>query len=471
MPTFQAIGTAVKQFKKAATVSWPTHQELDIGFLFVEASVGETVTLSTAAGFVELAGSPFTAGTTQLAVFWCRATSASMTSPVIAKPTDHLYALIATYRDCAQSGDPWDAFAGGGKSTASTSVSVGGVTTSVEDTLLVVAITKDLDAQAAFASAQTNANLTGITERFDAGTTLGNGGGLSLMDGAPNVIGATGATTIAVTSSRNAYVAIALKPPINVTVNLTEALTASGSVGVMEPFTGAGIVNLTGLTAAAQLGAPALAGEAPVTLSGVAGASAIGSVTAETGIAVSLSGLEATSAVGVAEAVLSVNVNPGRVTATTSIANVLSAGTSALDSLTAASALGAVSIAANAAVALDALSAQAAIGIPAVTGSSDVAVALDSLAATAELGTATASADIAISPVGLSAATAIGALDASGSEFPASISVVLDAIFANTDLGTVNANTPVNDPRPPLVAFARRQVLEVTDQLQELVER
>ena len=57
---------------------------------------------------------------------------------------------------------------GGVKTAASTSVTVTGVTTTVADTLIVQAASRDTDSAAAAFSAQTNANLTGITD--------GNGG-------------------------------------------------------------------------------------------------------------------------------------------------------------------------------------------------------------------------------------------------------------------------------------------------------
>src|SRR6185503_16097984 len=106
LPVVQAVGAVDKGNKKAISPSWPTHQQFDIALLLVESAAGETITLPTPSGFVELTGSPFSTGApgTQLSVFWARATSASMNKPVTSKPADHIYGRILTVRGCAQSG-------------------------------------------------------------------------------------------------------------------------------------------------------------------------------------------------------------------------------------------------------------------------------------------------------------------------------------------------------------------------------
>ena len=106
-----------------------------------------------------------------------------MAAPTVADPGDHVYAQILTYRGVISTGNPWDVTGGGVKAAASTSVTVTGVTTTVANTLIVQAVARDLDSSAAAFSAETNANLTGITERSDAGTTSGVGGGFAVWDG------------------------------------------------------------------------------------------------------------------------------------------------------------------------------------------------------------------------------------------------------------------------------------------------
>lgn len=210
-PYFQALGTAV-----ATGLNWPTHAIDDIALLFIESAGGETPTLADAQGFVEVAGSPQATGVgaagTRMTVYWARATSTAMVGPTITGPADHVYAQIITYRGAVKTGNPWDVTGGGVKAAASTSVTVTGVTTTVANTLVVQAVARDDDNAAAAFSAETNANLTGIAERSDAGTTTGGGGGFAVWDGAKATAGATGNTTATVTSSINAFLTIALKP-------------------------------------------------------------------------------------------------------------------------------------------------------------------------------------------------------------------------------------------------------------------
>lgn len=220
-PTFQAAGTAASG-TGAATPTWPAHAVGDVALLFIESTGGGTAALSSnVAGFVEVTGSPQSSDTgtngTRLTVFWARATSAAMANPTVADAGNHVYARILTYRGVISSGNPWDVTAGGIKATASTSVTVTGVTTTVPDTLIVQAVSHDRDNTAAHFSGQTNANLTGIAERSDEGTNSGNGGGFAVWDGVKLTVGATGNTTATITNSvDNAFLTIALRenPPV-----------------------------------------------------------------------------------------------------------------------------------------------------------------------------------------------------------------------------------------------------------------
>lgn len=214
-PRFQAAGTAVGG---TATVSpaWPAHAVNDVALLFVESAGGQAITLSTPAGFVEVTGSPQATGAgtagTRLAVFWARATSTAMPAPTVADPGDHVYAQILTFRGVNTTGDPWDVSGGGIKAAASATVTLASITTTVADTLVVQAVSRDTDSAAAAFSSQTNVNLAGLAERVDAGTTQGNGGGFSVWDGYKASAGATGSTTVTVSSSINSYLSLALKP-------------------------------------------------------------------------------------------------------------------------------------------------------------------------------------------------------------------------------------------------------------------
>jgi hypothetical protein len=249
---FQAVGTGVGG---AANISpaWPTHQANDIGLLFIESAGGEAANLGTPAGFAAVTNSPQSTGAgtagTRITVYWARATSSAMGAPTVTDPGNHAYGVILTFRGCYQGGDPWDVTAGGVKATASTSASAPAVTTTVANTLVINAISRDDDAAGAeFGTSVTwaNANLGSLTEQSDAGTTSGNGGGIGIATGTKATAGDTTATTVGVTSSINAQMTIALKPQIepillsasgNIAASAATSTTAQLSVPNSHSFT------------------------------------------------------------------------------------------------------------------------------------------------------------------------------------------------------------------------------------------
>ena len=276
---FQAAGTAVWAAAANVTPAWPTHAIDDIALLFIESTGGQAAALSVAAGFAAVTNSPQATGTTtngtRITVYWARATSTAMAAPTVTNPGNHVYAQILTYRGAINTGNPWEVTAGGVKATASTSVSLTPnptVTTTFTNELIVQAVALDINGSA---SAPTNANLTGITVRSNAGTALGNAGGFTVWDaltcfGAAPCAGATGAvppTTATVTSSVNAFLTIALKPAITQLTVTKPAGTVAGDVMVahigfranccgVDPAT-VGITFLDGWTYVRRKDAPA----------------------------------------------------------------------------------------------------------------------------------------------------------------------------------------------------------------------
>lgn len=207
-PYWKATGTAVSATTGTLTVAWPTHAVDDIGLLFVESQANETV-LSTPEGFTQVGSNQVATGTS-LQVYWCRATSTTMASPIKAADSDHQYGVIVTFGGCVSTGDPFTTSAGAVKDVASTTSTAPAVTTVNDVELIVIGITKDLDATAGFASAPTNANVFSIVERHDAGTTSGDGGGIAVQVGIATTAQDIGTTDITVTSSTSAMMTIAL---------------------------------------------------------------------------------------------------------------------------------------------------------------------------------------------------------------------------------------------------------------------
>ena len=216
-PTYKTAGTEVNGIG-AITVAWPTHQSGDVALLVVE-SANQTISLSTPAGFAEVAaqqGTGTAAGTaaTRLAVYWKRATTSAETSPVVADSGDHQIARIITFSGTIASGNPWDVTAGDVAASASTSVSIPAATTTVANTLVVAIAANATDTTTAQNSGWTNANLTSLTERIDSNTTTGNGGGFGVATGIKAAAGDYGAMTATLaTSSVQGRMSIALKPP------------------------------------------------------------------------------------------------------------------------------------------------------------------------------------------------------------------------------------------------------------------
>ena len=253
-PVFQGAGTAVGG-AAAVYPAWPTHQTDDIALLFIESTGGQAANLNPANGFVQVPNSPQYTGTgtagTRLTVYWARATSAAMPAPTVTDPGNHAYAVILTFRNVVNTGDPWDDTSGGVKAAASASVTIPGVNTTTPGTLVVAGLTKDLDSTASFTSNWTNSNLTDITVNADAGTTSGNGGGIAVMTGSMAQAGATGNTIVDVTSSVNAFITIALKPKPPLSPPNISAVTGVGArymTASWQPVSGA-----IGYTLAASL--------------------------------------------------------------------------------------------------------------------------------------------------------------------------------------------------------------------------
>jgi hypothetical protein len=219
MPTWQDVGTPQAN-AAGITVPWPTHAIDDIGILVVKTAGGQPASLTTAHGFVDTPDSPQDstgsgAGSCSLSCYWCRATSTTMSSPVVADSGNHQYGVIFTIRGCVASDNPYDVTAGDALSVASTSVSAPGDTTTGANRLIVVIVGHAIDVAAGNPqfSSWANADLSDVTERYDDTTDVNAGGGIGIATGGKAAAGAFGATTATLaSSSRQCRIVIALRP-------------------------------------------------------------------------------------------------------------------------------------------------------------------------------------------------------------------------------------------------------------------
>jgi MSHA biogenesis protein MshQ len=212
LPTFQAVGSVDAAGASAVNPAWPTHQAGDIGLLVVESQ--GVVTMSDAQGFVEVTNSgqqTTNSSVTRLTVYWARATSSSMSAPSLSS-ANHTVAAIATFRGCEDFGNPWETTSGTINDTASLVCTFPEVTTTLDDCLIVLCAARGDDTNIPSFSNFVNASLANLTERQDAGTATGNGGGFAIATGELGTAGASGTTTADLAASvTTAVLTIALK--------------------------------------------------------------------------------------------------------------------------------------------------------------------------------------------------------------------------------------------------------------------
>jgi len=196
-------------------------QTNDILLLFLEtANQAISITNQNGGTWTQVANSPQSVGTaggsngTRLTVFWSRY-NGTQGAPTASDSGNHQIGRIITIRGAATSGDPCNVTAGGTESTVDTSGAIPGATTTVDNTLVVLAIATSLpDANGtANFSAWANADLSSVTERTDNVRNVGNGGGLGIATGVKAAAGAYGSTAVTcATATTKAMMSIAIKP-------------------------------------------------------------------------------------------------------------------------------------------------------------------------------------------------------------------------------------------------------------------
>jgi hypothetical protein len=252
-PAFKAAGTVANATTAGCSPPWPAgHAIGDVALIVAESadtSSPATPTLSTAAGFTLLTDVIDASGLTRLTVWWNRATSTTQATPTIAaKATrDHITARILTFSGCLDTGDPTGALATDSDSTAGTTRTAPSITTTQDESLVVVLVSRDNDSSSSTAfSGWTNANLTGFAEITDFGSAGGNGGGIGAAAGSKDTAGAVGTSTVTTAAAvASSYVTVALKRLLTATANdtlgsVTLAATATDPVqGTLSATPGA----------------------------------------------------------------------------------------------------------------------------------------------------------------------------------------------------------------------------------------
>jgi MSHA biogenesis protein MshQ len=211
-PTVHGVGAADSSATGGYVPTLPAGVATDdILIIAVEQVGGEAAPAST--GYAHVTGSPVVQDTnTQLSVLWKRA-GASESNPTVTGIVNHAMTRLITVRGCITTGNPWDVNSIA-NATSNTSATWPGVTTTVDECLVLEIIATGTDTTAAqFAALITNGNYSGIAEQMDNWTTAGTGGGVAMFSGVKATAGATGQSTgTLLTAATKAYMTLALKP-------------------------------------------------------------------------------------------------------------------------------------------------------------------------------------------------------------------------------------------------------------------
>lgn len=225
--TYQAVGTVVTNTAgNSATPSWPTHATDDYAILVVVQGRTDNnidpgaATLTTANGFTAVTsghkGSTYTDGfltkyASHITTFECRATSSSMSAPVVAGIASNVIAAyIITFRGAKTSGSAVDVVSSSANNANGTSVIIAGADPSVANTVVLAAVGSTITGATPSVSSWTNSDLTSFTERADTGA---NGIITSSATGTRTLDTAYGNSTATLSASGTwAGVTLAIKP-------------------------------------------------------------------------------------------------------------------------------------------------------------------------------------------------------------------------------------------------------------------
>jgi hypothetical protein len=215
IPRWVANGTIYNSVSGGA-VDLPNYEVGDI-FIMFGATANQSFSTSDP-GWAQITNSPKGTGTAgiagshRLTVWWKRAESAAETDPTIVDGGDHHVGVIASFRGCIASGDPFSGTSNGAAESSSTTATFTSITTTHPNCLIVNAIATDRDVDTGDGfSAWTNAGLMNVTERFDQGRTTSTGSLLGFSTGGLAAPGVTGQTTVTQANNGYSHLTLALR--------------------------------------------------------------------------------------------------------------------------------------------------------------------------------------------------------------------------------------------------------------------
>lgn len=189
-----------------------------LGDFIITAVENANKTAAAPTSFTQIPGAanPQSRGTADAAgglrgTLFSKSSSGAETTLSIADSGDHQYAVGLVARAGAGSTAVEVHAIDGGNAAASTSGSFGGITTSVDNCLIVTFVFTDRDIAAASWSGQAGGGAN-LAERFDNGTAAGNGGGIAIYTAEKQTAGVVpGITATQAASAAYAWITIALK--------------------------------------------------------------------------------------------------------------------------------------------------------------------------------------------------------------------------------------------------------------------
>jgi PKD repeat protein len=209
----------------ALTYTMPEYYEGEDILVAWVMGLGNTAYAAPSGGWAQFPDSPLHDNadslSARLQAFWMRVPgtvgtdqTGTVTAPVIADVAgdDQKFGAIMVLRGCASSGNPYDVTAGD-TATTSTSISIPGDTTTVNNCLVIGMVAHKVDQLFAQVSGWAASGLTELTEQVDEDRNNTNGYGFAAVTGVITTAGSYGPITATLASTATqARMSIAFKP-------------------------------------------------------------------------------------------------------------------------------------------------------------------------------------------------------------------------------------------------------------------